>query len=69
MNNLSGQVGTAYHEPLPMQDIEVYVKIDKPIKNIRLLKSGENVRMTNSGGMTRFTVPVLNEYEVIIVEY
>ena len=69
MNNLSGQVGTAYHQPVPMHDIEVDVKIEKPVKNIRLLKSGENVRMTNTNGMTSFSVPVLHEYEVVIVEY
>jgi hypothetical protein len=69
MNNLSGQVGTAYHKPLPMYDIALDIKIDEPVKNIRLLKSGENVRMNNSNGMTRFTIPVLHEYEVVIVEH
>ena len=69
MNNLSGQVGTAYHQPLPMYDITLDVKIDKPVRNIRLLKSGEKIRMTNTNGMASFTIPVLYEYEVVIVEH
>jgi len=69
MNNLSGQVGTAYHQPLPMYDITLDVKIDKPVRNIRLLKSGEKIRMTNTNGMASFTIPVLEEYEIVIVEH
>jgi hypothetical protein len=69
MNNLSGQVGTAYHQPLPLYDIALDVKIDKPVRNIRLLKSNLDVRMTNTNGMISFTVPVLNEYEIVIVEH
>jgi hypothetical protein len=69
LNNLSGQVGTAYHKPLPMHDIEVDVKIEKPVKNIQLLKSGKTVRVTNTNGMTSFSVAVLTEYEVVIVEH
>ena len=69
MNNLSGQVGTAYHQPVPMHEIKVDIKIDKPVRNIRLLKSGKDVRMTNTKGITSFRVPVLYEYEVAIVEH
>jgi hypothetical protein len=54
---------------LPLYDIALDVKIDKPVRNIRLLKSGENVRMNNSNGMTSFSVAVLTEYEVVIVEH
>ncbi len=69
MNNLSGQVGTAYHQPLPMHDIVMEIKTDQAVSNIRLLKYGKNVRITNTNGMASFTVPVLHEYEVVIVEH
>ena len=68
MNNLSGQIGTAYHQPLPMFDITVEVKMDTPVRNVRLLRSDRNIRVTNSSGMASFTVPVLHEYEVVVIE-
>ena len=69
MNNLSGQVGTAYHQPMPMYDLSIDLFMDEPVKNIRLLRSNRKARITNSNGKTSFTVPVLNEYEVVIVEH
>jgi hypothetical protein len=69
MNNLSGQVGTAYHQPISMYDLSIDLFMDEPVKNIQLLRSDRNPRITNSNGKTSFTVPVLNEYEVVIVEH
>jgi hypothetical protein len=69
MNNLSGQIGTAYHKPLPMHNVEVELKTDKPVRNVRLLRSGKIVTASGTDAMTRFSVPVLNEYEVVIVEH
>ncbi len=69
MNNLSGQLGTAYHQPLPMYDISVDVQTESPVRHARLLKSGRNIRVNNSRGMASFTVPVLHEYEVVVIEH
>jgi hypothetical protein len=69
INNLSGQVGTAYHKPIPISDISFDLKMDQPVKTVRLLRSKQKARMTNTNGIISFTVPVLNEYEVVIVEH
>jgi hypothetical protein len=69
LNNLSGQVGTAYHKPVPLFDIPIEVHLEKPVRNIRLLKSGEDLKVTRAKGATSFKIPVLNEYEVVVIEY
>jgi hypothetical protein len=52
-----------------MHDITLDVNIDKPARNIRLLSSGENIRVNNKNGMVSFIVPLLQEYEVVIIEH
>jgi hypothetical protein len=67
--NYNGQVDTAYHQPIPMYDIDFNVRLGEPVKKIRMLKSKQNIWATSTNGMTSFTIPVLYEYEVIIVEH
>jgi hypothetical protein len=69
MLNLSGQIGTAYHPPVPIFNIPVHVQTEKPVSRIRLLRSGKSASIKRIQGKTSFVVPVLNEYEVVILEY
>lgn len=69
MANLSGQLGTAYHKPLPIFNIPVQVRTDKPVSRIRLLRAGKEVSAKELDGKTSFTLPVLNEFEVVALEY
>jgi len=38
--NLSGQLGMAYHKPLPIFDIPIKLRTDKPVSRIRYKNPG-----------------------------
>ncbi len=69
LNNLSGQVGTAYHEPLPMHDVKIDLQTEDRPAAITLLKSKQNPAFIHKDGMASFTIPLINEYEVVIIEH
>jgi hypothetical protein len=61
--NLSGHADTAYFNPIPMTNIKVRVK--GSFQSARALRSGETIAITNSGGYAEFTLPSLDEYELL----
>jgi hypothetical protein len=69
LNNLSGQVGTAYHAPLPMDEINIELKNKDRPRDVTLLRSNHHPRLRHRNGITSFTVPLVKEYEVAIVQH
>jgi hypothetical protein len=61
--NLSGHADTAYFNPIPMTKIKVRVKGN--FQSARALRSGESIAVTNSGFYAEFTLPSLDEYELL----
>jgi Hypothetical glycosyl hydrolase 6 len=61
--NLSGHSDTAYFNPVSMTNIKVRVKGD--FKSARALRSGQTIAITNNGGYAEFTLPSLEEYELL----
>jgi hypothetical protein len=61
--NLSGHADTAYFNPIPMKDIQVSVK--GAFRSVRALRSGQTVAIKNNAGYSQFTLPVLEEYELV----
>jgi hypothetical protein len=68
--NHSGQLDKVIGAPVPIRDVTVRVTPASPVNRARLLKSGESlpVKMGADGAVT-CTVPVLNAYEVVLLEY
>jgi hypothetical protein len=64
--NLSGHSDTAYHPPVPMRDIAL--ELMGPWKTSRAVGLGQNLPLTGAGRSTRFLLPRLGTYEVIILE-
>jgi hypothetical protein len=61
--NLSGHSDTAYFNPVPMTNIKVRVKGN--FQSARALRSGQTIAIANSGGYAEFTLPSLDEYELL----
>jgi hypothetical protein len=61
--NLSGHSDTAYFRPIPMSNIQVSVK--GKIRSGRALRSGQMVAITQNAAYSEFTLPLLEEYELV----
>jgi len=68
--NHSGQREDAIHPPIPMNDIEIYLRPAKPVKTVRLLKDTQQLGFSAaSNGQVSVTVPQLKHYEIVLFEY
>ncbi|MBN1933764.1 MAG: beta-galactosidase trimerization domain-containing protein [Anaerolineae bacterium] len=50
---------------VPLHDVEVAVKIEKPIKGVRCVPEGEALPFTVENGYARFTVPKVKGHQII----
>ncbi|MBE7169473.1 MAG: hypothetical protein INR73_02725 [Williamsia sp.] len=67
--NHSGQLGGSLREPVSMHDIHLGFLPAKPVKEIRLLASGKTVPFVQKGGRVDCTIPVLNDFEMVLCLY
>ena len=61
--NLSGHADTAYFRPIPMRNIQVSVKGE--VRSGHALRSGQTIAITQNDGYAEFTLPLLEEYELL----
>ena len=61
--NLSGHSDTAYFNPVPMANIQVQVK--GSFRSANAIRSGQTIAVTNNKGYAEFTLPMLDEYEML----
>ena len=64
--NMTGQSQTAYFPPVPMRDIRVEVAGE--FQHARTVRAAAELKVTRRGGYTEFTVPGLNDYELVVIE-
>jgi hypothetical protein len=63
--NASGHADTAYFEPIEMRDVAIDLAGD--FTRARAMRLGEARAVTRSGGRSRFTLPRLGAYEVVVL--
>jgi hypothetical protein len=61
--NLSGHSDTAYFNPVSMTNI--WVRVKGNFQSARALRSGQTIAITNNAGYADFTLPSLEEYELL----
>jgi hypothetical protein len=61
--NLSGHSDTAYFDPVRMTNIEISVK--GTFHSARAVRSGQSITVANNSGYAQFTLPILEEYELV----
>jgi hypothetical protein len=70
LQNHSGQLGNAFHEPLPIQNIRLSFRPEKKIRSVKKLTDGKNISLqTAENGWVEIVVPELKAFEIILVEY
>ena len=68
--NHSGQVGSAFFEPLPVPAFNIRFNPDKAVESVRMLGADMQVGFTaGSDGVVTLQVPGLDFYDVILVDY
>lgn len=69
MINHSGQIGGSFREPVTMHNINVRFQPAKPVKQIRLLRSGKSTGFRQNDGWIDCVVPQLTDFEMILCTY
>lgn len=64
--NLSGHSQTGYFSPVPMNNI--HVKIAGVFHKVNSIRVADDLPVRINGGYTEFTLPRLNDYELISLE-
>jgi hypothetical protein len=66
--NMTGHFGNSYYPPLQVKDLSFRVPSGENIKKARTLCGGEVLPFKREGGFIEFTLPILNEYEAVILD-
>ncbi|MEO7142982.1 MAG: hypothetical protein ABI165_05705, partial [Bryobacteraceae bacterium] len=64
--NLSGHSDTAYHSPVPMENIRFDIAGD--FKTARTIRTPGVLPVRSHRGRTTFVVPLLSDYELVVLE-
>ena len=68
--NHSGHLENSYHPPVPIRDIRVDFKPQRPVAGIRTLAGSAALSYTSKpDGRIEMTLPELNDFEVILIQY
>jgi hypothetical protein len=67
--NHSGQRGDAMHAPVPMHDVAVTLRPNKPVERVRLLRGRKECLYQRRDGRLAVALPRLDHYEVVLFEY
>lgn len=69
MINHSGFMGTSVREPVTIANTTVRFKPQRPVKEIRLLRSGVRPKFRNIDGWIECTVPEIGDFEMVLCLY
>lgn len=67
--NHSGQIGASLREPIPIQNTTVRFKPAKPVKQLKLMRSGSELKFTQSNGWVECVVPNVADFEMLVCLY
>ena len=69
MINHSGFMGTSVREPISIHNTRVRFKPLKPVKKIRLLRSGINLKYSQNDGWIECSIPEISDFEMLLCIY
>jgi len=68
--NHSGRLENSFHQPIPINDIEIILQPLRDVKTVRLLKDKRRLRFSiTKNEQVKVTVPELKHYEIVLFEY
>jgi hypothetical protein len=69
MINHSGFLGTSVREPVTIHNTRIRFKPAKPVKEVRLLRSGINLKFRQTNGWIECLVPQIGDFEMLLCIY
>jgi hypothetical protein len=69
MINHSGQLGDVFREPVPIHNTNIRFRPVKPVKEIKLMRSGEGLKFTQNEGWVECIVPKIDDFEMMLCLY
>jgi hypothetical protein len=69
MINHSGFLGHSVREPVAIHDTKIRFKPQKPVKEIRLVRSGLKLKFSQSDGWVECIVPKIDDFEMVLCFY
>ncbi|GGQ33253.1 hypothetical protein ACFFKE_30300 [Streptomyces mutabilis] len=67
--NVTGQLGTAFHAPVPVRDITVHLTLRRTPVRAHALRSDEDIHLAIDGDTVSLTVPETGLFETVVIEY
>lgn len=68
--NHSGQNGTAFHPPVPIDGIRLQLRARRAVQSVRLMKADAEIEFSQSDdGWTTCVIPRLHRLEIVLVRY
>ncbi len=64
--NLRGHADTAYFTPIAIRNVRV--DLDHPFRRATAVRLDQKLRVATSGQYRRFTRPLLETYEVVVLD-
>jgi len=54
---------------IPLYNVKVSVKLDKPVKNVYLAPQMKEIPFTNEDDVVNYTVPIIECHQMVVLEY
>lgn len=67
--NHSGQMGNGIFEPVPIRNINIELKPQKPVRYIESLQTDTHLEFSENKGWVKFQIPELGPYDVLLIHY
>jgi hypothetical protein len=69
MINHSGFPGNSVRDPVKIHNTTIRLRPLKPVKEVRLMKSGESIPFNQNGEWIEYIVPEFGDYEMALCFY
>jgi len=69
MLNHSGQIGASLLEPVDIHNTNIRFKPQKPVKEIKLMRSGTSINFKEENGWVECVVPSVKDFEMLVCFY
>jgi hypothetical protein len=66
--NFTGEMTRPIERVMPLRDVRVTLSDSKNVKRVHTLVGGKELAHTNAGSAVTFTIPSMDEYEVVVIE-
>jgi hypothetical protein len=63
------QIGASFHEPVPVYNIPIRFKPQKPVRELRSIRSEGKLKFSRRGEWVEFIIPSVKDFEMVLCLY